>query len=135
MRVVLDTNVLVSAFVFIGGPPEDVLRLATLGRLQLITSTPLLAELGRLLGAKFGWESARTEAAISQLLGFAEVVEPGESVDDVKEDPSDNRVLEAALAGDAEVIVSGDHHLLDLQIWRGVRVQDPAAFLSRKEFE
>lgn len=135
MRVVLDTNVLVSAFVFTGGPPEDVLRLAMLGRVQLITSTPLLAELGRVLGAKFGWEPARTEAAISQLLGLAEVVEPGESVDDVKEDPSDNRVLEAALAGDAEVIVSGDHHLLDLEIWRGVRVQDPAAFLSRKEFE
>jgi uncharacterized protein len=53
----------------------------------------------------------------------------------IQKDPSDNRVLEAALAGNAEVIVSHDGHLLDLDIWRGVQVQDPAAFLSRKEFE
>ncbi len=57
MRIVLETDVLISAFVFPGGAPEDVYRLAIERSVDLVTSPPLLAEFGRILSDKFGWES------------------------------------------------------------------------------
>jgi len=133
MRVVLDTNVFVSAYVFPGGAPEEVLALAIEQRLQVITSRPLLLELGRVLQDKFGWDPERAEAAIAQVLRVGEVVIPQEIVTDIRSDPPDNRVLEAAAEGDAERIISGDRHLLKLRSWRGIEIQDPRTFLTQFE--
>lgn len=121
MKVVLDTNVLVSAFVFPGGPPERVYRLVAEEMVGLIASRPLLAELIRVLTEKFGWEPLRAEDAGGQVAYLADIAEPTEPIHAVEADPADNRVLEAALAGAADLIVSGDHHLLDLREWRGIR--------------
>ncbi|MEO7818079.1 MAG: putative toxin-antitoxin system toxin component, PIN family [Actinomycetota bacterium] len=133
MRVVLDTNVFVSAYVFPGGAPEQVMALAIDGRLQVITSKLLLLELGRVLQDKFGWDAERAEIAIAQILRVGEVVIPREVVEDIRADPPDNRVLEAAAEGGCERIISGDRHLLKLRAWRGIPIQDPRAFLT--EFE
>ena len=130
MRVVLDTNVLISAFLFPGGAPEAVYRLALEGRIELVTSRPLLAEFGRVLTAKFGWEARMAEEAVAQITRMAVVVEPAQTVSVVKADPADDRVLEAAAQGTAEVIVSGDRHLLRLGSWRDIAVLDPPAFLA-----
>lgn len=131
MRVVLDTNVLVSAFLFPGGRPEAAYRAALEGRVHLVTSRALLAELGRVLATKFGWEDPRVEEAVAQVARVGVVVEPRATVTVVRADPADDRVLEAAAAGGAEVIVSGDRHLLRLGSWRGIVILDPAAFVDR----
>ena len=131
MKAVLDTNVLISAYVFPGGKPEAVFRLALEGRLEIGTSVPLLAELGRILGQKFGWQPERVEAAVAQMTRVASVVEPTETVGVVKADPADDRVLEAASAFDADVIVTGDRHLLDLGSWSGIDIISPAGFIAR----
>ena len=130
MRVVADTNVLVSALIFPGGSPEAVYRLALEGKIELVTSRPLLAELGRVLTEKFGWDAERTEAAIAQLVRLAEIVDRAETLSEIEADPADNRVLEAAGEGEADAIVSGDRHLLALGSWRGIPIQAPAAFLA-----
>ena len=96
MKVVADTNVLVSALIFPGGSPEAFYRLALEGRIELVTSRPLLTELGRVLTEKFGWEPARAEEAVGQVIRLAEVVEPKEALSEIEADPADNRVLEAA---------------------------------------
>ncbi|MGH2971919.1 MAG: putative toxin-antitoxin system toxin component, PIN family [Gaiellaceae bacterium] len=131
MKVVVDTNVLVSALIFPGGAPEAVYRLALDGRIDLATSRPLLAELGRVLTDTFGWDDAHAEAAVALLIGIAQIVDPDEGVTEIDTDPADNRVLEAALADQAEAIVSGDGHLLALRSWRGIPIEPPAAFLRR----
>ncbi len=100
MRVVLDTNVLISAFVFPGGAPEQVYHSVLDGRIALVTSRPLLSELGRVLTEKFAWEPSYAEEVVAQLLRVAVIVDPSEEVTDITDDPADNRVLEAA----AEVI-------------------------------
>lgn len=128
MRVVLDTNVLVSAFVFPGGAPEAVYRRVLSGELTIIVSRPLLAELGRVLGDKFDWDPSYTEEVVAQLARVGELVEPSEVVDDIGDDPDDNRVLEAAAEGDADLIVSGDRHLLALGSWRDIPIVRPAEF-------
>ena len=130
MRVVLDTNVLVSALIFPGGSPELVYRLVLDERIELISSRTLLAELGRVLEGKFGWEAARVEQAVAQLTRVATLVEPVAVIADITADPADNRVLEAAAAGDAAAIVSGDRHLLGLGKWREIPIQTPADFLA-----
>ncbi len=130
MRVVLDTNVLVSALIFPGGSPEFVYRLAIEGRIELVSSRTLLAELGAVLGSKFGWDPRRVEQVVAQIARIATVVEPLIEIAQVAADPADNRVLEAAGAGGAAAIVSGDRHLLSLGTWREVSVQTPAEFLQ-----
>ncbi|MBW3664701.1 MAG: putative toxin-antitoxin system toxin component, PIN family [Actinobacteria bacterium] len=130
MRVVLDTNVLVSAFVFPGGPPEAVYRRMLSGEVTMIVSRPLLAELGRVLIDKFDWEPAYAEEVVAQLLRIGELVEPGDVVEDIEDDPADNRVLEAAAEGEADVIVSGDRHLLALGQWRDIPIVNPAGFVE-----
>lgn len=131
MRVILDTNVLISAYVFPGGVPEAVYRLALEGRLEIGTSRPLLAELGRVLGHKFDWLPDRVEAVVAQLARIATVVEPSKVIRVVIADPADDRVLEAARAFSADVIVSGDRHLLDLVNWSRIEILSPAAFIAR----
>jgi len=133
LKVVLDTNVLISAFIFPGGAPEGVYRLAIEGRVRLIVSRPLLAELGRVLAEKFGWSGRRSEEAVAQLIRIGELVHPKEPLRVVVADPSDDRVLEAAAAGGAEVIVTGDRHLLRMRSWEGIEILAPSRFLSRIE--
>jgi putative PIN family toxin of toxin-antitoxin system len=130
VRIVADTNVLVSALIFPGGPPEALYRLALEGQIGLVTSRPLLVELGRVLTEKFGWQPERAEEAVGQLIRIAEVVEPRESLAVVDADPADDRVLEAASGGGADAIVSGDRHLLALGEWRGIPIQSTAGFLA-----
>jgi putative PIN family toxin of toxin-antitoxin system len=127
LRVVLDTNILISAFVFPGGIPETVYRAALERRITLITSPPLLAELGRVLQDKFGWDPMRSEDAVAQVARIGEVVRPIETIDTIAEDPADNRVLEAAETGHADLIVSGDRHLLNLTTWHGIEIVKAAA--------
>jgi putative PIN family toxin of toxin-antitoxin system len=131
VRIVADTNVLVSALIFPGGAPETVYRMVLEGRIGLVSSRPLLAELGRVLVAKFGWDAGRAEDAVAQLVRIADVVEPRESVGEVHEDPDDDRVLEAAAQGEVDAIVSGDRHLLRMGSWRGIPVEPPARFVAR----
>jgi putative PIN family toxin of toxin-antitoxin system len=130
LRAVLDTNILISAFVFPGGAPEAVYRAALEGRFELVTSPPLLAELGRVLGAKFGWEGSMAEAAVAQVARIGTVVRPRRAVSVIEQDPADDRVLEAAAEGEADVIVSGDRHLLQLRRWQGVRIVRAVALLD-----
>ena len=131
MKVVLDTNVLISALVFPGGLPGKIYGLALEGEIALVTSAPLLVELARVLANKFGWARSRIDRALKQLLRVAELVEPSVTINEVRADPADNRVLEAAAESNAEVIVSGDRHLVRLKAWRGIPIESPAAFVVR----
>lgn len=130
MRVVVDTNVLVSALIFPGGSPEEVYRLVLEQHIQLVSSPPLLAELGRVLVEKFGWAPEHAREPVEQVVRLAEVVVPRKEVTDIRADPADNRVLEAAAEGGASMIVSGDGHLLDLGSWRGIPIRTPTQILS-----
>lgn len=131
MKAILDTNVLISAYVFPGGKPEAIYRLALEGPLEIATSLPLLAEFGRVLELKFRWMPDRVEAAVAQLTRIALVVEPVETIHVITADSADDRVLEVALAFPADVIVSGDRHLLDVGMWSEIEILSPAQFLDR----
>ena len=133
MRVVLDTNVLVSALVHQGRVPSRLYEAAAERRYALVVTTQLLSELARVLAVKFNWTEGAIEVVVLQLLRLGGLAEPGPPVRAVIDDPADDRVLEAALADGAAVIATGDRHLLALGSWRGVEVVTPAELLARIE--
>lgn len=126
MRVLLDTNVLISAILF-GGLPSLLLLRAIEGEIQLVTSPVLLDELEELLGDKFGFGPAAARATRAELEGLADVVEPLE-VPTVCRDPDDDEVLAAAAIGGAAFIVTGDEDLLVLQRHGEGGILTPAQF-------
>lgn len=128
-RVVFDTNVLVSAYGF-GGKPALAVRAAVDGRLELITSSAILVELADKLASVLGFEGAAVREVVKQLARIGTVVRPDLRLD-VVDDDADNRVLECAVAGGADTVVSGDHHLLDLVAYEGIEVIRVAELLER----
>lgn len=132
-RVVFDTNVFISAFLF-GGPPERVLGYAVDGSVQCFISLPLLDEIREVLQRrKFGLSAEQALALVEEIHALCRVVTPVGAVSVVEADPDDNRVLECALAATADTIVTGDAHLLLLKKWRGMRIVEPAAFVKIME--
>ena len=121
MKVVFDTNILVSALVFPGGRADAALRRIVEEQDQLIISKAILAELLRVLGSKFSRDSEELAHVAVFLSELALTVKPRRRLQVVKDEP-DNRILECALTGRAEVIVTGDHSLLALGEYKGVRI-------------
>lgn len=129
-RVVLDSNVVISGVLF-GGNPRRVIELALDGTIEVFTSADLLDEIREVLQRpKFGFSPAQLLSLVAELCEVFAVVHPDIRVRVVTADPEDDRVLECALAAKAQVIVSGDEHLLALVQWKGVRVLSPATFVE-----
>lgn len=131
IRVVLDTNILVSAALHPGSVPDRVLRLVREGYLTALTTQALLDEHESVLVRKFALSRQDAVAAAGLARLFSTMVEPRIAIDVVREDPPDNRVLECAVEGHADFIVTGDrHHLLPLKVFRGIRLVTPAQLLA-----
>lgn len=130
MKIVCDTNVLVSGVLF-QGPPRRILTMASRGEVSNFTSPDLLREAEDvLLRAKFGLRAEQVAGMIALFRDTFDLVHPTRRVPAVDADPSDNIVLEAAAAARADLIVSGDKHLLGLVQWDGIRILAPAEFVT-----
>ena len=129
-RIVLDTNVIVSALLT-PGAPRRVVEMCRRGDCSVFLSDSILAEVAGVLRRKLGWTGPQVLLALEELRAFSNVVVPATAVDIVKEDPSDNRVLECALECGAVCIVTGDtRHLQPLESFQGVPVVSPRRFLE-----
>ena len=122
LRVVLDTNILVSAIVS-HGQARALFGKGIDGRFSLVISEPILEELTTVMRRpKFKTteeEVARTTVA---LLQTAEIIVVASDFSIIKEDPNDNKILNAAFDGHADFIVTGDRHLLDLKVFKGIKI-------------
>ncbi len=127
-RVVFDTNVLVSAYAF-GGRPAELVRRAITGELELVTSPALLAELARVLADKLEFDAEHVDSVIMQIARIADIARPSQRLSVLADEP-DNRVLECAVEGGADSIVSGDRHLLDLGEYAGIPILGVAEALG-----
>ena len=127
-RVVADTNVLVSALQF-GGKPKQLLDLAVDGHIDLAISEAIVEETLRVLSDKFRRTPEEVRETDQQLRIVGRVVTPIEPISAIDEDPADDRILEFGVAATAEVIVSGDKHLLNLGSFRGIPIERVADFL------
>lgn len=132
MRVVLDTNVIVSALVF-GGTPQVILDLVSEGEIELVISPSLFVELAGVLEDKFHFSPQRVEQHLADLWAVAHVVTPRLTVHVFggKDEP-DNRVLECAIAGHVNAIVTGDNRVLRRKRYQGIPILNPTQFLRWK---
>jgi len=128
-RVVLDTNVLVSALLF-GGSLDALIGRWKSGELIPLFSRATFAEFRRVLAyPRFGLTGPEINALIEEeILAWCEVVETGEEIRGVCRDPGDDIFLSCAVAAGADAIVSGDRDLLDLGAFRGIPILSVAAF-------
>ena len=129
MRVVFDTNILVSALVFPGGRGEAALQRIIEEQDDLILSKPILDELLVILARKFSRDAEELARFAVFMSTIATFVSPRRRLRVVKDEP-DNRVLECALTGRAQAIITGDHVLLALENFRGVRLLSLREYLD-----
>ncbi len=131
LRVVLDTNVLVSALLF-DGEPGKVHAQWVGKRLVPLISKETFAEFTKVLSyPKFKLSPAEISAIVEdELLPYAEVVDIADDVTGVCRDPHDDMFLAVAVSGDAAYLVTGDQDLLVLQVFRGTRILTVRDFLA-----
>jgi len=129
LRAVVDTNVFVSAFLHPGRPLFQIVRLAAERRYRLLISPAIVRELGRVLEEEFDIEERVKIRRLKTLTRAAEIVTPSMTLDVIKEDPPDNRILECAVEGKADLIVSGNRHLLRLKSYQSISIVRPIDFL------
>jgi putative PIN family toxin of toxin-antitoxin system len=126
---VFDTNILVSALVFPGGQGDDALRRIIDGMDQLAMSKAILDELLEVLGRKFARDAEELAHVAVFVCELALVVAPRRRLRVVKDDP-DNRILECAIAGRADAIVTGDKALLALKNFKDIPVVTLRSYLA-----
>jgi len=131
LKVVLDTNVYISAILWRPeASGEEILRLAGLDSFELVISRSIISEIEAILKEKFKWSKRQISETISYIRNIVTVIKPDISISVVKNDPSDNKILECAVAAKANYIVTGDkNHILPIKEYKGIKIVNPAELL------
>ena len=140
LKIVLDSNVFVSALINPRGKPAQILNYVFESKVRLFTSPSIIEELERVLSypklvKRHGLEKQELKEFVSDLLSILSLVEGKKAIELIAEDPADNNYLSCALDAKADFIVSGDIHLLNLREYEGIQIITPAQFLEMLEKE
>lgn len=136
MRVVFDTNVLVSSFISKHGLAADILDLvATFDEITLVSSDEILEEFREVMNRdevreRFPYAKADISRFVRVVRDVAEIVKVSSKFDVVTDDPDDNVILSTAVDGQADYLVTGDRHLKKLKRFKGVGIVNPKAFMA-----
>lgn len=125
LKDVLDTNIYIAAFQYPKGRTAVLWDAALAGGFRLLVSPAIIQEMAEVLRTDFKWPEERVQSAVrvvARVAGRWGIVIPFIQVHAVTADPDDNRILECAVDGKADLIVSNDRHLLDLKEYVGVPI-------------
>lgn len=131
MRVILDTNVLISG-IFFSGPPSEILKAWRRGNIQFVLSSDIADEyikVTKILANDF--PSIDINHVLTLILTNSEIIQAPAMPRQVCEDISDDKFLACALAGKCSVIISGDKHLLKLSGYQGIDILTPRIFIEQ----
>jgi putative PIN family toxin of toxin-antitoxin system len=129
ITAVFDTNILFSATGWRGNPFQCVER-ARVGEIQAVTCPELVEELAEKLELRLHFSAEQVAETLADYLGFLRVVQIAKVLHAVPRDPEDNMVLECAIEGQAQYVVSGDNDLLVLREFRGIQIVRASEFLK-----
>lgn len=129
LRVVLDTNVYFSAFTHPQGPPFRIWRKAVNRSFTLLVSPAILREIAGVLREVVHWRETDIVAHLKLVAKVAEIISPTINLRVIADDPTDDRILECAVAGMADLVVSGDRHLRKLKSYKSIGIVQPSDFL------
>jgi len=135
LKIVVDANLFASGLIKPKSNPDKILDLIKDNQVELILSPSVIREIKRILLypklQKYHHKTAREiDAYFEDVLMFAWIVEGEKAVNVITDDPSDNKYLACAHEGEADYIVSGDHHLLDLEFYKGIKILKAKSFLG-----
>lgn len=132
MRITLDTNVLISSLIVPGGSADEVMRLVRRREVELVLSPFILDELTRVLTQKFGLPPRAVQKAVRRFERLATIVQPEVTIDIIKEKHDDNHILECAVSGQVDYLITGDKkHILPLGSIHGIPIVAIAEFLKK----
>jgi putative PIN family toxin of toxin-antitoxin system len=131
-KVVLDSNIFISAF-FWKGRERNLLQKCKKGEIKLVISPFILEEVKRVLDEKFDVEKDLIQKYIKEIFKISHLVFLKGNIEEIEEDPSDNYILETAINGKAEIIVTGDKHLLNIEFYQDIRICQARDFSSMTE--
>ncbi|MBI5634458.1 MAG: putative toxin-antitoxin system toxin component, PIN family [Nitrospirae bacterium] len=132
MRVVFDTNIFISALAIPGSLAVKAILKIIEGEDTLLTSRVLLDELLSTLARKFSHDAEQLSRVAVNISELAEMVKTGKRINVLKDDP-DNRVLECAVAGKADLIITGDKEMLSLKGYKGIKIISLRCYLGGEE--
>jgi len=128
MRVVFDTNILISSSLWYNSVAYKLLIKLIKEDTQIFTTVEILDEYAKILKRDFRYSDEETNYIISKLLSFLKIVKPIEKFYVVKEDPDDNKILECAYFSNSKFIITYDNHLLKLKEFKGIKIIKPEEF-------
>lgn len=135
LKFTLDTNTLISATITRGNEFE-LLRLAKEGKIKVIVSLPIIEEFKEVISReKFGFSSRQVKKVTKLLFDVCDLVIPTVHLNVIKDDPDDNKIIECAVSGNVDYIVSGDKHLLNIQRYDSIpmiRTREALAIISNQ---
>lgn len=130
LRVVADTSIYVSAILF-SGTCESILALARADIVRLFISPAIRRELQTVLDQTCDWTEPQIQEALSEVNALTSLVRPSVTLSGIVAHDPDHRILECALAANADFLVTGDKkHLQPLKTFRGIRIVPPREFLN-----
>jgi len=134
-KITVDTNVLISA-TFWYGTSYKIIKLIEQQRLKLVLSLEIIKEYRDVLGyeeiqEKIKDKNLEMKRSVEKIISLANIVMPIRKIKAVEADSDDNKIIECALAGNTDYIITNDHHLLDLKEFEGINILTPEEFLKR----
>jgi putative PIN family toxin of toxin-antitoxin system len=129
LRVVLDSNIIISSLVF-GGKPKEIVEKLLQREFVAVLSKPIIAEICDVLIKKFKFSKEKVKLLEQELLNKFEIVYPKEEINAVR-DKDDNKIIEAAVEGKCRLIVSGDKDLLVLKKYKNIKILNSTEFLVK----
>ena len=129
LKVVFDTNIFISAFVIPGSQGEEAYLHAMKGNFNLFSSVAILTEMAQKLREKFGWQENKITRLLKAISKVATIIKTRPHFHLLADDP-DNRILECAIAAEADFIVTGDKHLLSLKNFQNISIAKLSNFLE-----
>jgi putative PIN family toxin of toxin-antitoxin system len=129
LKAVLDTNIFISAFAIPGGKAEEAYLNAVRGNFNLCSSVAILTETAQKLRDKFGWDEHKITRLLKTIAKIATIIKSQPRLHLLADEP-DNRILECALAANADLVVTGDKHLLSLKHFQNAEIVRLSDFLE-----
>ena len=133
-KITLDTNVLISG-TFWYGPSYRIIKKIEEGEIVLVLSPQIIEEFAEVLNyeeiqEKIILKNLEMRMTVAKIKGLATIVHPSKKIDAIKDDPDDNDILECAVEGEVDRIISQDKHLLKLKLYCGIPIITPEEFLN-----
>jgi uncharacterized protein len=134
MRIVFDTNVLISSTLWDNSISHRLLIKLINSKVQMFTTFEILGEYKNVLKRDFEYsEDEANKISIDLILQFLKIAEPKNKIDFIKEDSTDNKILECAVETNSDYILSYDNHLLKLKEFQGIKIITPDEFLGKMD--